>query len=118
MLPMKSEKGNTLIEVMVAMALLGIIAATLLSGTATTSTARITADERSTAKVLAESVIEKVKKDPYAASYVATVPPEFAGYTVDLSVENLMLNNLQKVTAAVEHRGRVVLSLEGYKSNR
>jgi type II secretory pathway pseudopilin PulG len=115
---MKSEKGTMLIEAMVAMALLGIIAVTLLSGTATTSRARITADERSAAKVLAESVIEEIKKESYADTYMATVPPEFNGYTVDVTVQDLMFNSLQKVTAAVEHGGRPVLSLEGYKSNR
>jgi type II secretory pathway pseudopilin PulG len=115
---MKSEKGTMLLEAMLAMALLGIIGAALLSGTATTSKARITANEHSAAKVLAESVIEEIKKGPYAASYVPEVPPEFNGYTVDLEVENIMFNSLQKVTATVEHGGRMVLTLEGYKSNR
>jgi Tfp pilus assembly protein PilV len=114
----KREKGTMLIEAMVAMALLGIIGVTLLSGTGTTSMARVTADERSAAKVLAESVIEEIKKEPYADGYIPEVPPEFNGYTVEVTVENLMFNNLQKVTAAVEHRGRVVLALEGYKTNR
>jgi hypothetical protein len=115
---MKSEKGVMLIQAIVAMALLGIIGVTLLSGTATTATARVTADERSAAKVLAESVIEEIKKEGYASSYDITVPPEFAGYDIELSVESLMLNSLQSVSVAVEHRGRVVLTLETYKSNR
>jgi prepilin-type N-terminal cleavage/methylation domain-containing protein len=115
---MKSEKGTSLIEVMVAMALLGIIGVTLLSGTATTSTARVTADERSAAKILAETAIEEVKKAEFDTSYSFTVPPEFNGYTVDLTVTNIMSGSLERVTAAVEHRGRVVLTLESYKSNR
>ncbi len=115
---MKNEKGTMLIEVMVAMALLGIIGVTMLSGTATTSTARVTADERATAKILAESVIEDIKKQDYASSYAYTVPPEFNSYTVNLTVESIMASSLQKVTAAIEHRGRVVLTLESYKANR
>jgi Tfp pilus assembly protein PilV len=115
---MKSEKGAMLIEVMVAMALLGIIGVTLLSGTATTSTARMTAEERSTAKILAESVMEELKTQEYDTSYDYTVPPEFTGYSVNLTVENILANNLQRVTAAIEHRGKVVLTLESYKSNR
>jgi type II secretory pathway pseudopilin PulG len=110
---MKSEKGAMLIEVMVAMALLGIIGVTLLSGTATTSTARMTAEERSTAKIL-----EELKTQEYDTSYDYTVPPEFTGYSVNLTVENILANNLQRVTAAIEHRGKVVLTLESYKSNR
>jgi prepilin-type N-terminal cleavage/methylation domain-containing protein len=115
---MKSEKGTTLIEVVMAMALLGIIGAALLGGTATTSTARATADERSAAKILAETAIEQVKKAEFESSYSFTVPPEYAGYTVDLTVDNIMLDNLEKVTATVEHHGRVVFTLESYKSNR
>jgi len=115
---MKSEKGVMLIEAMMAMALLGIIGVALLSGTATTSTARITADERSASKILAESVIEEIKTLDYASSYDIDPPPEFNGYTVDITVQNIMTNNLQRVTAAIGHRGKVVLTLETYKSNR
>jgi prepilin-type N-terminal cleavage/methylation domain-containing protein len=114
----KCERGNTLIEVMMAMALLGIIGVTLLSGTAVTSTARATADERSAAKVLAETAIEEVKKAEFGSTYSFTVPPEYAGYTVDLSAVNIMAGSLQEVTASVTHRGRVVFTLESYKSNR
>jgi len=115
---MKSEKGVMLIEVMVAMALLGIIGVALLSGTATTSTARITADERSASKILAESVIEEIKNLDYATDYDIEVPPEFNGYSIDVTVQNIMTNNLQRINAAIEHRGKVVLTLETYKSNR
>ena len=115
---MKSEKGVMLIEAMVAMALLGIIGVALLSGTATTSTARITADERSAAKILAETVIEEIKKLDYDSSYDVEVPPEFPGYAVDITVQSLMTNNLQSIMVAVEHRDKVVLTLETYKSNR
>jgi type II secretory pathway pseudopilin PulG len=115
---MKSEKGVMLIEVVVAMALLGIIGVALLSGTATTSSARITADERSASKILAESTIEQIKNLDYASSYDIEVPPEFTGYTIDVVVQNLMTNNLQSITAAIHHRGKTVLTLETYKSNR
>jgi type II secretory pathway pseudopilin PulG len=114
----KGEKGIGLIEAMVAMALLGIIGVALLSGTATTTTARVTADEHASAKVLAESAIEQIKKEPYDTTYAFTVPPEYAGYEVQLTVDSLMSGALQSVTVAVERRGRVVLSLETYKANR
>jgi Tfp pilus assembly protein PilV len=115
---MKSEKGVMLIEAIMAMALLGIIAVTLLAGTATAAKARTTADERSAAKVLAETVIEEIKKLDYAPAYSLAVAPEFAGYNIEISVASIMLNSLQRVSVAVEHRGRVVLTLESYKSNR
>ena len=117
---MKSEKGISLIETIVALALLGTIGAALLAGTATTSSARATADERVSAKILAESIMEEIKKLPYdtSSNYTYTVPEEFAAYTVNLTVENLMNNNIQKVPVGVERRDHVVLSLESYKSSR
>ena len=55
----KREEGISLLETIVALGLLGIIAVGLLSGLATTSTARVTADEHVSAKILAESAIDR-----------------------------------------------------------
>src|SRR3990172_8873702 len=49
------ELGTSLVEVLVALALLGIIGAGFLGATATTSTSRMIADEHVSAKILAES---------------------------------------------------------------
>jgi prepilin-type N-terminal cleavage/methylation domain-containing protein len=113
---MKSEKGISLIEVLVALALLGIISASFLGGVATTSTARVTADERSSAKILAESLMDTIKKDTYKTSYIITIPEEFAGYSANLTVTNG--NNIQELTFLIKHRNREVLTLESYKVNR
>jgi len=53
----KNEKGMSLIEVLVALAILGIAAAAFLSGLATVSRALIIADERTTAESLAKTEI-------------------------------------------------------------
>ncbi len=113
---MKNEKGFTLLETLLALALLGIISACFLGATATTSTARVTADEKASGKVLAESIMETVKKEAYAPTYNVTVPSDFAGYTANLAVvEN---NNIQDITVTVTRRNREVFSLESYKVNR
>jgi prepilin-type N-terminal cleavage/methylation domain-containing protein len=115
---MKSEKGYTLIEVIVALAILGFISASFLTGVATTSSARVTADERASAKILAEGLMDTVKKLPYSASYddEITIPDEFIGYTANCTV--IDMNNIQKLTIAIEHRNHTVLTLENYKTNR
>jgi len=59
------ESGTTLIETLVALALLGAIGVAFLSGLATTSRATIIADEQTTAESLARSQIEWAKKVDY-----------------------------------------------------
>jgi prepilin-type N-terminal cleavage/methylation domain-containing protein len=112
----KGQKGMTLLETMLALAIMGIISASFLTGLATTSTARVTNDERSSGKILAESIMETIKKEPYTPSYDVPVPPAFAGYGASIDiVEN---NNLQDITITIIHRNRAILTLESYKVNR
>src|SRR5512136_2040290 len=107
---MKNEKGFTLLETILALALLGIISACFLGATATTSNARVTADEKASGKILAESIMEGIKKEAYLPTYNVTVPSDFAGYSAVLSVvEN---NNIQDITVAVTRRNREVFCLE------
>ena len=116
---MKSEKGISLLETIVAVALLGIISVCFLSGVATTTTARATADERATAKILAESQIEYLKKHSYEQSYnITTIPDEYEDYTVNLTIDNQRNGHIQKIIVAVQHHGDVVLTLESYKVRR
>ena len=113
---MKCEKGMTLIETLIALAILGIISASFLGATAATSNARVIADERASGKILAESLMEGIKKEIYATTYNVTIPSDFAGYTADVAVSNN--NNIQDITISIHHRNREVLSLESYKVNR
>jgi prepilin-type N-terminal cleavage/methylation domain-containing protein len=113
---MKGQKGISLLETILALAILGIISASFLGGTAATSTARVTADERASGKILAESLMEGIKKDTYDASYNVTVPSEFAGYSANISVDENF--NIQDITISIFRRGREVYSLESYKVNR
>ena len=88
----KSEKGFTLIETIVALALLSIIGVSFLNGLATTSTARVTADERTSAKILAENLMENLKKQSYTTNttlYEYTIPSEFEGYSANVTIENI-----------------------------
>ena len=61
----RKEKGFTLIEVLVALAILGLIGAAFLMALATASKAIIIADERTTAESLARSQMEFVKDLEY-----------------------------------------------------
>lgn len=115
---MKSEKGSTLIEVLVALALLGTVSVLFLGGVMNSTNARVQADSRASAKVLAEGIIDSVKKMPWDLSYTITVPQEFASYNATLTVSSLANGNLEKLTVVVSHLGKQVLTLEDYKVNR
>ncbi len=115
-----------LIETLVAMALVGSIAVTYLSGLATTFKATMVADEQSTAESLARSQMEWVKTVTYVsgtANYTATAIPsgsDYTGYSVNITAAALNTpdDGIQKITVAVKHGGKQLISLEGYKVNR
>jgi Tfp pilus assembly protein PilV len=113
---MKGERGASLVEVVVALLLLGLIGLPFLSALATTSNARLIADEHAAARILAESYMEDIRQQEYAFSY--DTPPVTEGYSTQINVDNMRNDNIQKITITVRHHGRDVTSLESYKTNR
>jgi len=61
----KNQKGLTLIEVLVGIAIIGIIASAFLFAIATASKANIISDEKATAESLARSQFEAIKQEGY-----------------------------------------------------
>ncbi len=114
----KREKGVSLIETAVALAILAAIGVSFLNGLATTSTARATADEQVSAKALAESIIEDIKKGPYIPSYTPVIPDEYPGYTANVTVENPKNDNIQQLTVIIHHHNHDPLILQTYKVKR
>ena len=128
---MKNEKGFSLVEVLVALALLGIIGAAFLGSLATASKSILIADERTTAESLARTEMEYVKNQSYAASYEPSIPDEYtdAGYWATIDVELLpdpndgTLDGIQKIIITVKHgteaeTAKEVITLEDYKVDR
>ncbi len=128
----KNEKGFTLIEVLIALAILGLIGVAFLSALATASKAIIIADERTTAESLARSQMEYVKDQLYIDYNIEghllydEITPLPTNYTIDFTVESLLdpnppnspLVGIQKITVTVNHHGNEVLTLEDYKVDR
>ncbi len=88
----KNERGFSLIEVLVALALLGIVAAAFLMALSTASRALFVADERATAESLARSQMEYVKMQRYetapfddVATYdrITEIPAGYSIWSVD-----------------------------------
>ncbi|MBN1856851.1 MAG: prepilin-type N-terminal cleavage/methylation domain-containing protein [Dehalococcoidia bacterium] len=104
----RHEKGQILIEVLIALALLGMIATTFLGAMYTALQAARISEEKSATLTLVKSEIEYIKDQPYsendwaysvstterstsqAPSWWATSPPpllpaEYEGYSVDIA---------------------------------
>ncbi len=144
----KNERGFSLIEVIIALALLGIIAVAFLGAMATASKALFIADERTTAESLARSQMEYVKSQSYSTINVdwyytvtdlgrsSSDPPDwwdtgdpgnppllsgnYAGYSVEASADEDDDNvGIQMITVTVSHHDKPeVITLEGYKVKR
>jgi prepilin-type N-terminal cleavage/methylation domain-containing protein len=131
---MAGEKGVTLIETLVALAVLGLVAVAFLGGTATMSRATLINDRQETAQSLAQSQLEYVKSqdyidfaDPGHGDYVLITPP--AGYGVAVAVAPTdpetgqplpsgQDQGIQKISVTVSHEARDALTLEGCKVYR
>ncbi len=125
------SRGFSLIEVVIAIALLGLIGAAILSALSTASLALIIADKRATAESLARSQMEHVKNSDYddvlesghpQYSLDPDILPLPPGYTVDTAAVRLDQDEdpndddgIQQITINVSHDDEVVVTLEDYK---
>jgi prepilin-type N-terminal cleavage/methylation domain-containing protein len=142
---MKSEKGFSLIEVMLAIALLGIVSVAFLGAMGTASKAIFIADERATAESLARSQMEYVKNQAYSVApsggqvtyqKISGIPDGYticslnrSGDTVENTIYGVPWNSqsgqprsadggLQRVKLVIKHIDKQVLTLEGFKVKR
>jgi len=120
------ESGTTLIEAVVALAILGTIGVTFLSGLTTTSKASFISDEQATAESLAQSQMEWVKNASY--SYNATgytsapisAVKDYLNYSATIVAAPLHNpdDGIQRLTVTVKRYDETTTKLEGYKVDR
>ena len=123
------SQGFSMLEVVIAIALLGIIAVSVLSALQTAALALISADRRATAESIARTQMEWVRYsdydnpeegDPqYSLDPQITLPPDFSVVTTAIRLNKDVDpdddDGIQEITVAVSHEDRVVVTLEDYK---
>ena len=122
----RRESGLTLVETIVALAILGVIAVAFLSGLTTASKSVFTADEQTTAESLARSQMEWAKTVTYvcgATQYSpAPIPSggDYVNYSAVITAEPLHDpdDGIQKITVIIKHSDKGIIKLEGYKAQR
>jgi len=127
-----SSRGFSMLEVVIAIALLGIIAVSVLSALQTAALALISADRRATAESLARTQMEYVRYSPYEGDPEdgppqysldpQIIPLDYPGYSVVTTAIRLNKDEytddddgIQEITVTVSHDGRVVVTLEDFK---
>lgn len=117
------ESGVSLNETLVALAILGTIAVTFLTGVIISSKAVFIADQQATAQSLAQSQMEWIQNASYASGTdqysPAPIPADkdYVNYTVNITAQPLHTpdDGIQKITVIVSRSGLQVYALENYK---
>ncbi len=120
------ESGVTLLETLLALAILGAVAVTFLNGLSAISKAAFVNDERATAESLARSQMEWGKNADYVYSTTeyssAPIPDrrDYINYSAIITTEPLHNpdEGIQKITVTIRRSGKVIIKLEGYKVDR
>lgn len=118
----------TLIEVLVALGIVGAVAVTFLLGMSTSSKAVMVSQERVTVDNLAKSQMENIKKweydedDPpdYTDAKLDNIP---TGYDITITAERMDPkgdgydedDGMQRITITVTHGEETALTMVGYK---
>lgn len=116
---MKVERGFNLIEILLSLALLGILAIVFLGTFSSGSKVLILTDEEETAKNVAESQMEYVQKQPFTTSYsAAPISADYPGYSANITTMSITSRdgNIQRITVIITRNGVEITRLDGFKT--
>ena len=125
------QKGVTLVETLVALALLGILGVAFMSAISTSAITMASTEKNVDVESLARAQLEYTKNSDYDGEppfeyatldelpggqedYAIVIP---SSYSIDVSAVALD-DGIQKITVTVFKDGTALLAIEGYKVNR
>ncbi len=116
-----SRSGISLVETLVAIAILGVISVTFMTALSAGSISVNNLQQETTAQALARTQMENIK----AASYDSTGNSyaqiyTSGGYQIGIQTSSAIFNNdqIQKIRVEVLYERQLVSSLESFKVNR
>jgi prepilin-type N-terminal cleavage/methylation domain-containing protein len=122
----KGERGFSLVEVVVAVALMGIIGVMLAGALGTTSKILLSTDVNETAKNCAEAHMEYIKSLPYDSSYLprdlSAAYPGFSlvtgngGRIYAQDMTGVTDSNIQKIELTVQFDSKNIITISDYKT--
>ena len=117
----RDEEGLTLVESLIAVAIVGVALVAFAVALSTGSIAVWESDQEVTVQSLARTQMEYIKGYPYDPD-ATTYPTVNAtdNYSISVAVTSVpdTDTNIQKVTANISRDGQVLLTVEDYKVNR
>ena len=117
---LKSRTGFSLIEVIVAVALLAMVGIGLLSTLGDATKILFKADVRETARDLAQAQMEYIQSLPYSDSYFSSpkIDSEYPGFhTIPTPAVSQVADGLQNISITVQHESAPtpLFTLQGRK---
>ena len=129
----ENQRGTTLLEVLIGIAILGLIIPAFLGAMSIGSQATAVSQERTTAESLARTQLEALKGSAYIDygveghdDYATVNAPE--GYSIEIVVVSIDPDTheplpagedegLQEINVEIYHQANLVLTLSTYKAN-
>jgi prepilin-type N-terminal cleavage/methylation domain-containing protein len=127
---MKHQAGFSLIEVLLAMALVSILGTAVPSALSGANRATMTADQHTTAESLARSQMDFIQNQPYDSANATPVYPLLTELPRNYSIVTPVAqrldprgdgtandDGLQQITVAVKHYDTIIFTLVDFKVN-
>ena len=116
------QKGQSYVEILIAVVILAIVIIGLLNGVFAGIKATGAVDQGTTAINIARSQMEYIKSQDYSSSYIklddSDLPDGWTNSQITIDVVDVLVSYLQRITVTVSYGDGKSVIVEDYKANR